>query len=465
MDIPRMVKKKLYFDSHQWVGIEIGKEYRKYKKLDRVGNSTHLTSQHLIALLNHCKTKVPYYADLIAKHGDTYLQDPEAYLGGFPILTKEIIREEFERLKSLDLEGRKWRYNTSGGSTGEPILFIQDSQYYAKTGALQWLSHRWAGRRFGEPGMRIWGSDVDVFHGTMGMKMKLINYLTNDTWFNAFRMTPDRMRLCLEQINQNPPKLISAYAHVIYDLARFAEEEGIEVKPQSAILTSAGTLYPYMRQTIEKVFHCKVFNRYGSREVGDIACECEAHQGLHVFPWGNYVEVVDDDGFPVPSGEEGNILVTNLSNYAMPLVRYFIGDRGALSKNQECSCGRTGQILAYISGRTIDSFKKKDGTLVSGVYFAHLLFYREWLNKFQVIQKDYSSLIFRIVRKSDQIPEQDLQDIVRKARMVMGEDCEVSFEYVDEIPNLASGKYRYTISEVEFSTPAMSSINNLNSGY
>jgi phenylacetate-CoA ligase len=458
MDIPRIVKKKLYFDTHQWIGIEIGKEYRKYKNLDRAGNSSLLIDQRLIALLNHCKTKVPYYADVITRQGETYLQDPRAYLKGFPILTKEIIRSEFDRLKSADLERRKWRYNTSGGSTGEPVLFIQDNEFYAKTGALQWLSHRWAGRRFGEPGLRIWGSDVDVIKGTMGFKAKLINYLTNDTWFNAFQMTPDKMRLCLKEINRNSPKLISAYAHVIYDLARFAEDEGIEVQPQSAILTSAGTLYPFMREKIESVFQCKVFNRYGSREVGDVACECEVHQGLHVFPWGNYIEVVDDDGLPVAPGEEGNILVTNLTNYAMPLIRYFIGDRGVLSASRACSCGREGQILELISGRNVDSFKKKDGTLVSGMFFAHLLFYRDWVSKFQVIQKDHSSLLFRIVRKKGQVPDLDLQDIVKKARIAMGEDCKVSFEFVDEIPDLASGKYRYTISEVE------NSLNNASTG-
>ena len=121
-------------------------------------------------------------------------------------------------------------------------------------------------------------------------------------------------------------------------------EKSLPIRPQVAIMTSAGTLHPLMREKIETAFQCKVFNRYGSREVGDIASECEAHAGLHVFPSGNYIEIVDDQGHPVPNGEEGNILVTNLYNYAMPLIRYYIGDRGVLSRSDRCACGRQGQI-------------------------------------------------------------------------------------------------------------------------
>ena len=261
-------------------------------------------------------------------------------------------------------------------------------------------------------------------------------------------MTPDRMREYLGLLNRFSTKLIIAYAQSIYELAQFAERENIFVSPQTAVMTSAGTLFPFMREKIEKTFQCKVFNRYGSREVGDIASECEAHEGLHVFPWGNYVEIVDEKGFPVPNGTEGNILVTNLSNFAMPLIRYFIGDRGTLSQSDHCSCGRQGQILEKISGRNVDVFKKRDGTLVDGEYFTHLLYFKNWVRKFQVVQKDYSHIVFRIIMTGAEYAPEELDEIKEKTRIVMGEDCITSIEFVDDIPLSASGKYRYTISEV-----------------
>src|SRR5262249_25791653 len=107
------------------------------------------------------------------------------------------------------------------------------------------------------------------------------------------------MRTFIHILNVQRPKLIIAYVDSIFELARFAERERLAIRPQSAIITSAGTLTVFMRETIESVFQCKVFDRYGSREVGDIAGECAAHNGLHVFPWGCYVEVVDEEGTPL----------------------------------------------------------------------------------------------------------------------------------------------------------------------
>src|SRR5216110_1243617 len=124
------------------------------------------------------------------------------------------------------------------------------------------------------------------------------------------------MREFIETLNRLRPSLIVAYAQAIYELARFAERESIEVVPQRAAVTSAGTLYPFMRDKIAQVFGCKVFNLYGSREVSDIACELPGFNGLWVAPWGNFVEIVDEAGRPVPPGTEGNIVVTCLTNYA-----------------------------------------------------------------------------------------------------------------------------------------------------
>lgn len=439
----------LLFGAHRiFIGSSLGNVYEWIYKEDQERISSDRTRQLLIRMLDHCQRSVPYYAEIISRTGANYKSDPETYLAHFPILTKKIIRQNSSRLVSDDLSRRKWTYNSSGGSTGEPLRLIQDREFLDRQMAIQWLSFTWAGRRIGEPAYSLWGSERDILYGTIGLRKKILNKLTNDQWLNAFLMTPEKMREYIGLLNRFPPKLIIAYAQSIYELAQFAEREKIDVTPQNAIMTSAGTLFPFMREKIEATFHCKVFNRYGSREVGDIACECEAHAGLHVFPWGNYIEIVDDQGRPVPNGTEGNILVTNLSNFAMPLVRYFIGDRGTLSQSDHCRCGRQGQILEKISGRNVDVFRKKDGTLVDGEYFTHLLYYKDWVQKFQVIQKDYSHIVFRIKKTDVNYAPEELEEIKEKTRIVMGETCITSFEFIDDIPLSGSGKYRYTISEV-----------------
>lgn len=444
------LRKLVYFYGHRvLVGSELGGAYRCIYTADQMGLSPVGVKDQLVDMLKHCENNVPYYRDLINQSGANYVKDPQEFLSQFPILTKDKIRQNFKQMLSDDLDNRNWSYNSSGGSTGEPIRLVQDRQFTDYQMAIQWLSFTWAGRSLGEPGVHLWGSERDILQQTIGLKKKILNRLTNDRFFNAFLMTPEKMSKYLQFLNAHPPKLIIAYVQSIYELAQFAISEHISVTPQHAIMTSAGTLYPFIREKVEAVFHCKIFNRYGSREVGDIACECSAHDGLHVFPWGNYIEIVDDQGNPVPKGVEGNILVTNLNNFAMPLIRYAIGDRGRLSLSDRCSCGRQGQILEKLSGRNVDVFRKRDGSLVDGEYFTHLLYFKDWVQKFQVVQKDYSSVLFKIQKTAYDYQPWELEEIKAKTRVVMGQDCAVSFEFLDEIPPSSSGKYSYTVTEVK----------------
>jgi phenylacetate-CoA ligase len=259
-------------------------------------------------------------------------------------------------------------------------------------------------------------------------------------------MAPERMREFIQTLNQLRPRLILAYAQAAYELAQFAEREGICVAPQRAVLTSAGTLYPFMRDKIAKVFGCEVYNLYGSREVSDIACEQPGLNGLWVAPWGNYVEIVDDAGQPVPPGTEGNIVVTCLMNYAMPLLRYSIGDRGALLAESPHCPGP--QVLKHVSGRNVDVFRTREQTLVDGEYFTHLLYFRPWVWKFQVVQKTHDHILFKVVRANGEPARSELEEITTKTRLVMGGDCRIDFEFADDLSPHPSGKFRYTISEV-----------------
>lgn len=442
------IRKALYVGGHHLIGKPVGRVYEQTVKLDRSSVSEDIMTHLLRTMLQHCQQSVPYYAARMSEIGGYFAKDPEAYLVQLPILTKEIIREKIDHLSSNDLTQRKWYYNTSGGSTGEPIKLIQDSDFSTQTIATQILMSAWAGREFGEPAVLVWGSERDVREGTMGLKMRVLNALSNDSWLNAYHLTPKNMRALIETINRKPPKVIIAYVQAIYELAKFVEREGLVVRPQSAIMTSAGTLHPFMREKIQSVFQCNIFDRYGSREVGDIACECQAHTGLHVFPWQNYVEIVDEAGNGVPRGTEGNIVVTSLTNFAMPLIRYAIGDRGVLSPTETCSCGRKGQLLEQVAGRNVDMFRRRDGTLVSSGYFTRLLYFRDWVHKFQVIQKDYALIVFKIVKSATDYSPSELEEITQKTQAVMGTPCTVTFEFVDDIETSASGKYRYTMSEV-----------------
>src|SRR5258705_4111448 len=118
----------------------------------------------------------------------------------------------------------------------------------------------------------------------------------------------------------------------------------------------------------------------------------------------------------------------------MPLLRYWIGDRGALLPDDTVADHPGTQVLKHVFGRNVDVFRTRDQTLIDGEYFTHLLYFRPWVWKFQVIQKSYEDVLFRVVRSNGDPPRNELEEIAAKARLVMGADCRVDFEFPSELP-------------------------------
>ena len=442
------IRKSLLLLIYDIRDIPYGKYYHKYSFEFQNGIPPDTTRRQLAQLLQHCKLKVPYYSKIIEEKGLTFSNNPFEDLKHFPILTRDILRSQFDNLKSIDLHSRKWYINNTGGSTGVPVQFIQDLEYSAKSGAIKALFSKLVGKEIGERELRFWGNINDIERNAEGWRARVINKLINITFKNTQLMTPVKMREFVSILNTSNSKLIVSYAQAIYELAKFAEREEIHVEPQSAIMTSATKLYPFMREKIEKVFQCPVYDRYGSREVGDIACERPEFDGLWVAPWGNYIEIVDADGNRVTDGTEGDILVTSLNNYAMPLIRYKIGDRGLVITSSHSPMNKYGQVLREVIGRTMDLFITKEGNRILSGFFMANLAYRDWIGQFQVIQKSYLNVLYKIVKLYD--PKQsELDEITDITKKAMGNDCQVNFEFVDEILPTASGKYKFLISEIQ----------------
>ena len=181
-------------------------------------------------------------------------------------------------------------------------------------------------------------------------------------------MSEGDMKNYVKIINKEKPKIIEAYVQSIYEFARFIRNNDLEVFSPRGIITSAGTLYPEMKELIEEVFHTKVYNRYGSREVGDMACSCEKDEGLHLNIFNQYVEILNDKLELCKPGEIGKVYVTTLNNYSMPLIRYDIGDMAIPAKNEQCSCGRGLPLIEKVVGRTGSMIKTKKGVFINVVF-------------------------------------------------------------------------------------------------
>ena len=203
-----------------------------------------------------------------------------------------------------------------------------------------------------------------------------------------------------------------------------------------------------MRQKIERVFGTKLYNFYGSREVGALAGECK-YGSMHIFSFFNLIEILDENDRPVKENEEGRVIVTNLHNYSMPLIRYEIGDMAVLGP-KSCKCGNPLPTLKKITGRTIEHFIKENGSFIPTEFLIYLftVYYNKGtIEKFQIIQEDYKKIKILIIPIGN-IIESEKRDIEDKIKIVMGEDMNITWEFVDDIPKTKSGKYVYTKSLV-----------------
>ncbi len=408
-------------------------------------------SQHeqLARLLQHACKNVPYYQKIFSLD-ELVSPDGRVDIDAFqrlPLLGKVEMRRDFAALQSVDTANRHRFENSSGGSTGEPVRFIQDNAYRdGDIAATLFLFHQ-AGKEIGEAELKLWGSERDIELGSLGWRQSIENWLYNRTLVNSFRLTEAGMFNLVSRWNAKCPVVVWTYVDSIFEFARFIEQKKIKLTPPKVIITTAGTLDQTVKDFLEKIFQTRVLNQYGSREVGVLACEepgggALKSGGLRLFEWKHYVEIVDDDGAPCLAGQEGNIIVTCLENYSMPLIRFAIGDRGVMIEDG----GQT--RLAKVTGRITDHFVSQDGSLIHGEYFTHLFYFKPWVRRFQVVQKSYHEVICFVVPESEP-PSSDLAMIKGKIQHVMGQECQVHFEMVDTIEPSKSGKYLYTRCDVK----------------
>jgi phenylacetate-CoA ligase len=207
-------------------------------------------------------------------------------------------------------------------------------------------------------------------------------------------------------------------------------------------------LHDWERKVIEDAFQCRVTNRYGCEEVSLIACECERHEGLHVNADGLYVEVLRLDGTPAAPGELGMVVVTDLANRAMPILRYQVGDM-AVPSGRACTCGRGLPMLDRVEGRIADYVVTPRGELISGISltenFAVMV---PGVAQLQIVQEELDRFVFRIVRGPD-FGAASLDTIRSLVAERFGPEVRYQCDYVSRIPQEPSGKYRFCTSKVK----------------
>lgn len=431
------------------LGSRAADRYREFQRLEKSGTETSSAwkQTQLATLLRHAVAEIPFYRARAA--GSSSLAD-------FPIVTKRDLAAHYSDFMSADLraeyEGRArrarygWIEVKTGGSTGVPATVIHDADFRDRDRAARLLEFDLCGFPFGTPHYRLWGAMADINRAKTSRNARAMAWLANETLLNAFRMEDARIVQYLDQIATGGIRYAIGYVDALYQLARFAERTVRKPKLE-AVVATAGTLTDEMRTTIARVFGARVHNKYGSREAGDIACECE-HGGFHILP-SVHIEVVDERGAACAPGVTGRILVTFLGSPSFPLIRYEIEDIGALRAGS-CACGRPFEMLERVEGRAADFLVSTTGGHVSPVYIRHLIGVVHnpgTIRRFQLIQHDDRR--FELLLEPESGAAAQIEAVrgalTRDLLAVLGSDAQLDFCIVERIEETATGKFRYTV--------------------
>jgi phenylacetate-CoA ligase len=399
----------------------------------------------LKAILDHAWQTVPYYRDAWQSYG-IHPDDVRSLddLRHIPILTKTDLREQAERLRSDAYRTQTVFEKTTSGSTGVPLRVFVDEPAMRWKQACTLRSDLWSGYRYGGRIAKVWGNPE---YRHFGLKGRLRNFFVDRATYLDTRGIDDaRLDAFVETLRRKPPSLLFGHAHSLYLLACHLKRRGIGSIRPDGIISAAMMLHDWQRETIEEVFRTPVTNRYGCEEVSLIASECEVHRGLHLNADSVYAEVVRDDRFPQTDGG-GPLVVTDLCNRAMPLIRYQLGDV-VVPTDRRCPCGRGLPLIEKVVGREADYVLAPDGKLVSGISLTeNFALHIPGTAQVQIVQTERTRLTLRIVPDAE-FDGHSRDKISALMAETFGTAMRHDVELVDRIPQEASGKYRFCISPV-----------------
>jgi phenylacetate-CoA ligase len=312
------------------------------------------------------------------------------------------------------------------------------------TNACLWRSRRWAGFEFGSPYATLFGRFVVPAAATRPPFWR-VNRAWNQLMLSPLHLSDVTAPLYLDAMRDFGAEALEAYPTSAYILARYAEAAGLRL-PLKSVFTTSEPLLPIQRELIEDRFCCRVFDFYSQAERVMFSSECEFHDGHHVYEEYGVTELVDGAGAPVPTGSMGRVVATSLHSFGMPLIRYALGDVTSTAA-RPCRCGRTPALVTGVATKEDDVVVTPDGRLLPPSILSPAFKGARAAAKSQIIQRRPDEIIIRIVRLGAFTPD-DERLIEHGLRMRMGPAVRVRFEYVEDIPCSARGKFRWIVSTV-----------------
>ncbi|MFT5249012.1 MAG: phenylacetate-CoA ligase [bacterium] len=387
----------------------------------------------------------PYYKNLF-ENNNINLDEIKSYkdIEKIPVTTKIDVRNNLNTFISDEYKIDELINAKTGGSTGVSLNLYFDDLCEQNRNSAAMRSDMWAGWKAGAKRAALWGNPPTP----KTIKEKIRHHCLDRTIFlDTMSLDDLSMSNFVRQWRKEKPKAVFGHAHSIFIFAQYLNKnKEFDLRPEAIVATSM-MLLEHERIVIEQVFSCRVTNRYGCEEVGLIASECEQHQGMHLNIEHLYIEFLDDNGKPVPTGEPGKITLTDFNNKGMPLIRYQVGDIG-VATDRMCECGRGLPLMEHLEGRVADFLLTHSGALVSGIsLIERTLTNIPGIEQMQLIQKNINELIINRVKALEYSVETDKR-LIEEFTVVFGEEVKYVITDVNSIPQEKSGKYRFSICEI-----------------
>jgi phenylacetate-CoA ligase len=411
----------------------------RFALLDRLLANAALTPaqvrerQHrdLAAIVAFAAENTDYYAERFGAERD-FLR--------LPILTKDDVRANRDRMLARDTDRSPAQLGYTGGSTGQPLAFWWDAAKHELMRAGMMRSYMASGWRPGDRILNFWGARQDIRTG--GLVKRWGEWVTGEKTLDAREYDDTTLRMWADFIRAWRPVLLQGYASILAALARFVIAERIAMpKSLLGVYSTAEMLDEAQRESMERAFSCRVFNQYGSREIPNIACECR-YGNMHVFSDMVHLESLPgEDGH----GGEDRLIVTSLTNRLMPMIRYDIGDSGRL-KTGECDCGWPFPQMEMGMCRKNDLVRTPAGRSIHPSFFNGLLYGLTQVRQYQFVQTAPDRIVLNLVSSSP-LPTERIADMQERIHAKADAATTLDVRYLDHIAPTASGKRRFVVSE------------------
>ncbi len=432
-------------------------EIRYWKEFERTqflpaDELEQLHWRRLTHILDVAYRKIPYYKAAFDKVGvlPSDIKNAADMLA-LPVLEKRDLQAHLPAMLNPDWPKDKLVFDKTGGSTGTPVhyYYSMDRKWSRQAAAVR--HDRWTGYDIGDARAALWGAarDMPALGSKTALKQRLRALIfPKELLLNTVEMTPEIMLDFNRKLKKYRPSVILAYANAMALFAAFLKSAGATAYSPKAIISSAEMLRPEDRTLIEAVFDAPVFDRLGCREVALIASECPVHDGMHVNAESLHLEIVRGDQHVEP-GETGEILVTDMLNEAMPLIRYRLGDTATWLPGH-CECGRNLPRITGLAGRVTDFLLGMDERFCSGAALTALIVSaRPSLGQIQIIQEERGTILYRVGCGANRtLSDEDLAYLREKTELYLGQGIKIDYEFIDKIPHEESGKFVFSKSKV-----------------